>query len=152
MIPLRSTTLLTMAGAALAVAAGGFVWWRRSHRKSPAERERLRCLAVNSHGRLTDGALIDAPYSQDIASDRTLLFYSYRVAGVQYSAAQDVSALSGQLRSAVYRPGTVATVKYDPRSPSNSIIICELWSGLPVQTGDAAHNLRGNASDSGRAA
>ena len=143
--------LLTMTTALLAAVAGGIVWWRRSHRKSPAERERLRCLAVNAYGRLTDGALIDAPYSQDAAPDRELLFYTYRVAGVQYSAAQDVSALSSQLQGAVYRPGTVATVKYDPRRPSNSIIICELWSGLPAQTGDPMHGLRAGASDSGLA-
>jgi hypothetical protein len=152
MIPLRSSTLtLWTIITALAALAAGIVWWRRHHQKSPAERERLRRLAVHAGGRLTDGALIDAPYSQEPASNRELLFYSYRVAGVEYSAAQDVSTLAGQLQCAICRPGTVATVKYDPRWPSNSIIICELWSGLPAQKADPVHDLRDGAAGAGLA-
>jgi hypothetical protein len=150
MIPLRSSTLWTMI-AALAALAAGIVWWRRHHQRSPAERERLRRLAVHASGRLTDGGLIDAPYSQELASSRELLFYSYRVAGVEYSAAQDVSMLAGPLQGALCRPGTVATVKYDPRRPSSSIIICELWSGLPAQKADPVHDLRDGATDTGLA-
>jgi hypothetical protein len=132
MAAMRPSTLWAMI-AALAALALGIWWWRHRHRKSPAERERLRRLAVNMHGRLTDGALIDAPYSQETASNQDLLFYSYRAAGVEYSAAQDVSTLAAEIHHGVSRPGTVATVKYDPRRPSNSIIICEQWSGLPEQ-------------------
>ena len=132
MADLRSSTFWTVIGALAALALGIF-WWRHRNSKSPAERERLRRLAVNIHGRVTDGVLIDAPYSQELSSSHELLFYSYRAAGVQYSAAQDVSALAEEIHRGVFRPGTVATVKYDPRRPSNSIIICELWSGLPEQ-------------------
>src|ERR1041385_2112425 len=144
MIAFHSLTLwITIA--ALAVLAGAITWWRLRNQKSPAERERLRRLAVNLHGRLTDGALVDAPYSQEISSSRDLLFYNYRVAGVEYSAAQDLSTLDDRLQRAICRPGTIASVKYDPRRPSNSIIVCELWSGLPAQKAEAVPDLGGAA-------
>jgi hypothetical protein len=150
MADLRPSTFWTVIGA-LAALALGILWWRQRNSKSPAERERLRRLAVNIHGRLTDGVLIDAPYSQELSSSHDLLFYSYRAAGVEYSAAQDVSALAEEIHRGVFRPGTVATVKYDPRRPSNSIIICELWSGLPQQKPEPVGELRASAPGGGLA-
>lgn len=132
MAAMRASTLGTIL-AALAALALGILWWRTRHRKSPAERERLRRLTVNMHGRLTDGLVIDPPYSQELSTNHELLFYNYRAAGVEYSAAQDISALPEEIHRSISRPGTAATVKYDARRPSNSIIICEQWSGLPEQ-------------------
>ena len=108
-------------------ALAALVLWLRSRRKSPQEKERLRRLAVNAQGRLADGELLDGPESPPGGN---LLYYRYRASGVEYSAAQDISAISGIVQLAHCRPGDTASVKYDPRAPSNSIIVCEKWSGL----------------------
>jgi len=123
-------TLLTTITALAALATAGFLRWRRSRQKSPAERERARRLAVNLMGRLTDGVLFDDPSPQSPSPNPDLLFYRYRAAGIEYTAAQDIAALRHLIDPASCRPGALATVKYDPRRPSNSILICELWSGL----------------------
>ena len=131
MLALSVSKIAAIAAAVVAVSVLGYWWWRRAHQKTPAERERLRRLAVNAKGRLTDGVLVEAPYGQGTAPDSGLLFFKYNVAGVEYTAAQDVSTLVDQADAATLRTGTIASVKYDPRKPSNSIVVCEQWRGLP---------------------
>ena len=62
------------------------------------------------------------------------LFYTYSVGGVEYSATQDVSSIREHLPEDAALAGP-ATVKYIPRNPANSIVICEEWSGLRVRKG-----------------
>lgn len=117
--------------AALVVLLGlGIVWWRQRRRPTAAERERVRRLQVNQFGRLTDGVLVESPYGQSASQTVELLFYRYSASGVEYTAAQDISGLIDRIPSNICRPGTATAVKYDPRRPSNSIVICEQWSGL----------------------
>lgn len=115
----------TAAGVA-GIAALGLALRRR--KKSAAELERTRRLAVNTIGRITDGVLAEATHSPEEAT--SLLYYRYSAAGVEYSAAQDVSSLRHLVPREICWPGTPATVKYDPHNPSNSIIVCEQWNGL----------------------
>ena len=103
---------------------------RSRKKKSDAERERERRLAVNAVGRMTDGALLEALNSRGDPKNALLLFYQYSVSGVGYSAGQDISGLHGQALAEAYWPGTAVTVKYDPQNPANSIVVCEQWSGL----------------------
>ena len=131
MMNASTSAMLAVAAAVFALLALGGFWWFRSRRRSPAERERIRRLAVSATGRFTDGVLIEAPYALDSPPAPDLLFYRYRASGVEYTAAQDVSALLDFISPASCRPGTPATVKYNSRRPSNSILVCELWSGLP---------------------
>ncbi len=113
------------------IAAGAGLWLLlRRRRKSPSERERERRLAVNAVGRMTDGTLLDAPDSAGEAKNSWLLFYRYAVAGVEYAAAQEIYGLRDVFRPETCSPGAVATVKYDPKNPYNSIVVCELWNGL----------------------
>ena len=113
------------------VAAGAGIWLLlRRRRKSPSELERERRLAVNAVGRMTDGTLLDAPDSIGKQGNSRLLFYRYSVAGVEYSAAQEIYGLRHVVRPETCSPGAAATVKYDPQNPSNSIVVCELWNGL----------------------
>src|SRR5215472_3353589 len=58
-----------------------------------------------------------------------LVFYSYDVRGVEYTASQDVSLVAVKLPDGLGAHGAVS-VKYDPRNPANSIVVAEEWSGL----------------------
>jgi hypothetical protein len=104
---------------------------RRRKQKPESERERERRLAVNAVGRMTDGALLEAIHSRSDPKSSLLLLYQYSVSGVEYSAGQDISSLLDRIPSGAYWPAADVTVKYDPQDPSNSIVVCEQWSGLP---------------------
>lgn len=104
------------------VVTGGGVWYLTSLRKDPQEKERLRRLAVNQHGRMGDAMITDA--------NETSIYYSYTLRGVEYHTAQDVAALRYKMPE---DPSTLigpATMKYVPSNPSNSILLCEDWSGF----------------------
>lgn len=60
-----------------------------------------------------------------------ILLYEYEVAGVTYEAAQDLSALPQIAAAAPFLPGQITSVKYDPKQPTNSILACEAWCGIP---------------------
>jgi len=61
-----------------------------------------------------------------------LIFYSYDVRGVGYTASQDVSALRAYLPPDFSVGIGPIYVKYDPRNPANSVVLSEEWSGLRV--------------------
>ncbi len=119
-----STPVLQVFG--LAVFAGlllsAAVWILVRRRDSPEKRERKRRLLVNERGRFAYGTVTDA--------DPGTVYYSYSVAGVEYRTAQDISQLTAVLPDAPDRLIGSVTLKYLPRNPANSIIICENWSGL----------------------
>ncbi|MEO8596143.1 MAG: hypothetical protein ABI759_22685 [Candidatus Solibacter sp.] len=115
--------LITIALAALLVvllSIVGYRAWRRS-RISPEERERRRCAQLVAAGKITDAMLVELA--------EPLVFYSYSVRGVEYTASQDISRF--QEDPTVNFSGVSAlSVKYDPRNPANSIVLAEAWSGL----------------------
>jgi glutamine synthetase adenylyltransferase len=94
--------------------------WKRSH-ITPEERERQRRLWLVATGKMGDASLVE------IRDD--LVFYSYAVRGVEYTASQDVSRLGQRIPTDLSAMGAVS-VKYDPRNPANSIVIAEEWTGL----------------------
>jgi len=63
-------------------------------------------------------------------STRMLLHYTYAISGVSYETAQDVTGLEERLHVARVAAGQIASVKYDPSNPSNSILLADDWSGL----------------------
>ena len=112
----------------LAVGAG---WVIRSRRKTPEERERARRDQLTTHGRITDGTVIDvSELAHNGSGALQLLIYQYDVAGVSYEASQDVTNLRQYVDLHTCRIGLPASVKYDPQNPGNSIVIAEGWSGL----------------------
>jgi hypothetical protein len=116
-----NAVLLTLAVVLAAVGAlAGYRAWKRS-RIAPEERERRRRAALVGHGKMSDAALVE------IRDD--LLFYSYGVRGVEYTASQDVSMLQ-QYMPPDFSTIDAVSVKYDPRNPANSIVLAEQWSGL----------------------
>jgi len=113
---------LTAVGVAVALAATlGYRAWRRS-RVTPEERERRRRAALVGHGKLTDATLVEI--NEDV------LFYSYVVRGVEYTASQDISGLRAHMPSELGLGVGSVSVKFDAKIPANSIVIAEDWSGL----------------------
>jgi hypothetical protein len=102
---------------------GGFVAWRYLRRRpTPEEIERLRRLAIHRNGKMGDGEIVDV--------EGVSIVYSYSVAGVVYTASQDTTTLKEKLppdRMSMVGP---VSVKFHPRNPANSIVLCEEWSGL----------------------
>lgn len=97
---------------------------RRHFRRGPsaAEIEKRRRMALNANGKLGDGEVIDL--------EGVAIVYSYAVAGVGYTASQDVATLEALLPENTLSLIGPALVKFDPRNPANSIVLCEEWSGL----------------------
>jgi hypothetical protein len=118
--------------AAGAVAAGAALYlYARSRRPTAEELERRRRDRLATMGRITDGVLIDARTLSGEETNETapeVLIYSYRLAGVTYDCAQDVSKLPE--RVAGWRLDQPLQVRYDPRNPGNSVVVAESWTGL----------------------
>ncbi|MES2390370.1 MAG: DUF3592 domain-containing protein [Acidobacteriota bacterium] len=108
----------------------------RARRPSPEEVERRRREKLASSGRITDGYIVDARTldgEESVSPEPEVLFYSYRLAGVTYNCAQDVSNLGERVRG--FRLDEPVQIRYDPRNPGNSVLVSESWSGL-WQRGD----------------
>ncbi len=106
-----------------------YVLMRR--RITPEERERRRRLAVNAAGRITDGVITEVHTMESPAGGVSyLVHFSYTLSGVTYSAAQDITHLLAHLHRDPRLLAGPASIKYLPRNPSNSIVLCEDWSGL----------------------
>ncbi len=112
--------------AVVLVAALVFRAWLR-RRPTAEELERRRRVLLNQLGKMADAMVLDVLESA--------IQYSYDVRGVEYTATQDVSALQDRLPSHRLSIAGPAAVKYDPRNPANSIVLCEDWSGLRSLTG-----------------
>ncbi len=116
--------LLTAAILCLSLLTLLVLRYRRRH--TAAQKEARRRQAVTRRGRLCDGTINDL--------DGVLLLYSYSLAGVEYTAAQDVAWLPLETRESLLRgPGRVS-IKYLPNNPANSIVLSEEWSGLRRQS------------------
>jgi len=119
---------------AAAIAAGvaalaGVAWYlfRRPRRTSEEiEHDRRELLAAT--GRITDGSITEAPSADQTASEPQVIVYNYRIGGVSYECAQDVTTLAELVRDV--RVDLPVQVRYEPHNPANSIVVSESWSGL----------------------
>ncbi len=118
--------LLSVAAAALIALAVLIVEVRRPN---AAEKERRRRLKVNRSGRIIDCLVFDV--------EGDTLHFSYRLHGVAYTASQDISFARATLPDELGKLVGPGHVKYDPRVPANSIVVCEEWSGLRAPRPDA---------------
>jgi hypothetical protein len=116
----EAVTVALAVVLAVLLALIAYKAWKRS-RITPEERERHRRLWLTATGKMGDASLVE------IRDD--LVFYSYAVRGVEYTASQDVSRLARSVPTDLSAMGSVS-VKYDPRNPANSIVIAEEWTGL----------------------
>ena len=119
-MPAETVTLVLAAVLAVLVALIGYRAWRNS-RVPPEERERRRRAMLAAGGKMGDATLIEARDG--------LLFYSYDVRGIEYTASQDVSGLVACL-PVEFPVGDSVMVRYEARNPANSIVVAERWSGL----------------------
>lgn len=117
------STQALLAGSAVALVAS-VALIIRLRRITPEERERRRRLAVNRHRRSVEGLLSEA--------SPEIIHYQYELRGVSYFASQDVSALRERLPAEPSRLIGPVSVRYEPKNPANSIVVCEEWSGLPA--------------------
>ena len=120
------STRALISSSLLATLLGLAVWrcmlmWKQS-RISPEELERRRREELHAKGKMGDATLLEMR--------EDMILYSYDVRGVEYTASQDVSALRPLLPPDPSAVNGIVYVKYDPRNPANSIILCEQWSGL----------------------
>ncbi len=114
------------AGGFAFVLAAGFLLWRRFRKQlSPAEIERLRREMIHRKGKIGDGEILDV--------DGAVILYTYSVAGVEYTVGQDASAIEALLPEDRMRMLGPASVRFDPKNPPNSIVLCEAWSGLRLR-------------------
>ena len=119
---MQRTVLVAPLLAIAAVLAGSSIWVISRVRRTAAERERRRRLALHLRGRLGDANVTE------VAGDT--IYYTYTVHGVSYTASQDISQLRAYIHSDLDRLFGPVSLKYSPRNPANSIVICEQWSGL----------------------
>ena len=102
------------------LATFGYRAYQRS-RVTPEERERRRRAWLVATGKMGDAVVVEMRDN--------LVFYSYDVRGVEYTASQDISLVAVKLPDGLGAHGAVS-VKYDARNPANSIVVAEEWSGL----------------------
>lgn len=147
--PLRSPRVLAVIGVGIVTAAGiaSYVLTRRKPSPEEIERERRDLLARS--GRITDGTIMDTMImeARTTASETSepptpvdgsaptpdIIVYNYRIAGVTYECAQDVSALADFVHN--IRTDLPIQVRYAPHNPANSIVVAETWSGLRLNSG-----------------
>src|SRR5271157_1652854 len=113
-----------MATAVVVGIAAVFVALRIRRRKSPEELERLRRQLVSQIGRVADGTV------QELQENT--VFYTYKVRGIEYDAAQEIGQLRHLLPAEEHRLIGAVNLKYLPENPANSIVIGEEWCGLRV--------------------
>ena len=88
--------------------------------RKKTEDEASRIARLSKTGRMADGRIIDAV--SDNEGHIIQVTYSYTLAGVQYESSQELSDLQRQ-RAGDYAPGKQIVIRYDPRSPANSIVV-----------------------------
>jgi hypothetical protein len=151
-LSLRSPRVVFAIGATAAAAIGlaSYVLTRRKPTAEELERERRDLLA--RIGRITDGTIMDTMIAEvrspalDLADDPEhiddgpltpdMIVYVYRIAGVTYECAQDVTMLAELVQG--IRTDLPIQVRYAPQNPANSIVVAETWSGLRLSSSQSS--------------
>jgi hypothetical protein len=150
---LRSPRVIAAIGVGVvtAVSVASYVLTRRKPTAEELERERRDLLAQS--GRITDGTIMDTMIAETRQADPSpsetdappngsaptpdIIVYNYRIAGVTYECAQDVTMLAQYVHG--IRTDLPIQVRYAPHNPANSIIVAESWSGLRLNSSRPYH-------------
>ena len=130
---LNAVKIWEIAGGVVIVATAAALstWYLRRKRPTPAELELERRRALTESGRIVDGTLLDvAEVPADDGRLLTMLMYEYRIGGVDYECAQDITLMGDVVTVAHVQSGFPCSVRYQPGYPQNSIVVAEGWSGL----------------------
>ena len=145
---LRSPRVITgiVAGAVAVIGVAAYVLTRRKPTAEEIERERRDLLARS--GRITDGTIMETMITEarngglnasevPIPADPSvptpqIIVYNYRIGGVTYECAQDVTTLAEYVHD--IRTDLPIQVRYLPQNPANSIVVAESWSGLRLNS------------------
>jgi len=131
------------------------IFWLKKKPEDESELERQRRSYLNRVGRIVEGQVLEIVDHKNVAApsngngkgkasglfakpqahvstngSQKLLYYTYSISGVTYETAQDVTGLEERLHLTRVATGQIASVKYDPSNPSNSILLADDWSGL----------------------
>jgi hypothetical protein len=130
-ISLREWQIASLA-AGVALAAGGALWLLTRKRPTEDQLEQQRRQMLVNYGRIVDGMLLDGfQITEDETGEtREMLLYQYEISGVTYECSQDITALAGILAPDRIKIGMPCSIRYQPGSPENSILVAERWSGL----------------------
>jgi hypothetical protein len=144
---------LPLAGLVV-LAAVGMIFWLKKKPEDENEVERQRRSYLNRVGRIVEGQVLEIVDHKSAApaangngkgsgifankqqahapsnGAQRLLYYTYSISGVTYETAQDITGLEERLHLTRVATGQIASVKYDPANPSNSILLADDWSGL----------------------
>jgi hypothetical protein len=146
-----SNNLIPLAG--LVILAGlGIYFWLRHNPADANEMERQRRAYLSRIGRIVEGQVLDIIAPQQTSGSKRnghttsffkrnaapklmeespkLLHYTYAISGVTYETAQDITGIEERLPLTRIAAGQIASVKYDPSNPSNSILVADDWTGL----------------------
>jgi len=147
-LSLRSPRVIVTVGFGVVAAVGvaSYVLTRRKPTAEEIERERRDLLARS--GRITDGTIMDTMVMEDRGAYANvsetsvlpdgqgptpdIIVYNYRIAGVTYECAQDVTTLAEYVHG--IRTDLPIQVRYAPHNPANSIVVAETWSGLRLSS------------------
>ena len=147
-LPLRSPRVIAAIGVAVVTGVGvaSYLLRRRKPTAEEIERERRELLA--RAGRITDGTIMDTMIMEARTADSQaseppnepdgsvptpdIIVYNYRIAGVTYECAQDVTTLAEYVHN--IRTDLPIQVRYAPHNPANSIVVAETWSGLRLNS------------------
>ena len=122
---------ITAAAIALASAAAISAWLIFRKRPTPDEIELARRLFLTQSGRIVDGTLLDlTEVPGPTGGILSMLLYEYRIGGVDYECSQDITLLGDVVSPAHISVGFPCSVRYQPGSPQNSIVVAERWSGI----------------------
>lgn len=135
-ISLRDPQVIGAITAAGLCLGGVIVWAVVRKRPTEDELERMRREALVKTGRIIDGTILDTSEYEETAKKgepggrRQMILYKYEIAGVVYECSQDVTHLGEIVDIHECRLAFPCSVRYEPRRPSNSIVVAETWSGL----------------------
>jgi hypothetical protein len=115
----KGVTLAVLVVVVAAVFLLRLLLWKKH---SAEELERQRRLTIHREGKMGDGEIVEV--------ESSLITYSYNVAGMEYTASQDTHDLQAALPANAMNLIGPVRIKFDPRNPANSIVLCEEWSGL----------------------
>ncbi len=89
-------------------------------RRSKPDTEEARRTRLLQQGRIADGIVTDVGVDDD--NQTVIIYFTYEHSGVNYASSHTLDN-SQRTRAGDYTPGSTITIRFDPRIPTNSIVV-----------------------------